>query len=143
MQGNNKQRILEMFFLRKLNLTQIANKLDISKSAVSQTLKEDNRYLEEKERRKQLNKKKHNKDIQKRVEFTRIKTREKNNADELMMRQMHIQASTELSKRNRMSDKAYRDWNTSAYKYNKDKNRFEFRNELGRSYDVKKYIKGD
>ena len=36
---------------------------------------------------------------------------------------------------------AYRNWNKSAYSYNEEKRRFEFREELGRSHDVPKYIK--
>lgn len=37
---------------------------------------------------------------------------------------------------------AYRNWNKSAYSYNEKKRRFEFKeDELGRSYDVPKYIK--
>ena len=55
---------------------------------------------------------------------------------------MHNQASMEMSKNKKLSDYAYRNWNTSAYSYNKEKRRFEFRAELGRSYDVKKYLKG-
>ena len=58
------------------------------------------------------------------------------------IKEMHRQASMELSKNGKLSDRAYRDWNTSAYKYDAKKNRYEFREELGRSYDVKKYLKG-
>ena len=37
---------------------------------------------------------------------------------------------------------AYRNWNKSAYSYNEKKRRFEFKeDELGRRYDVLKYIK--
>ena len=54
---------------------------------------------------------------------------------------MHNQASQELSKGKRLSNLAYRNWNKSAYSYNKAKKRYEFKKELGRSYDVPKYIK--
>ena len=36
---------------------------------------------------------------------------------------------------------AYRNWNKSAYSYNEKKKRFEFKEDLGRSFDVPKYIK--
>ena len=65
----------------------------------------------------------------------------KNNADDLVLRNMHNQASRELSKPKRLSNMAYRNWNTSAYSYNEKKKRFEFKDELGRSHDVPKYIK--
>lgn len=55
---------------------------------------------------------------------------------------MHNQAALELSKNSKLSDMTYRNWNTSAYTYNKNKKRFEFRDELGRSYAVKKNLKG-
>ena len=55
---------------------------------------------------------------------------------------MQRHASKDLAKNGKLSDRAYRDWNTSAYKYDVKKNRYEFREELGRSYDVKKYLKG-
>lgn len=54
---------------------------------------------------------------------------------------MHNQASMEMSKSKRLSNMAYRNWNTSAYSYNEKKKRFEFKEELGRSADVPKYIK--
>ena len=66
----------------------------------------------------------------------------KQNLDDLILMEMHNQAALELSKNSKLSDMAYRDWNTSAYAYNKNKKRFEFRDELGRSYAVKKYLKG-
>ena len=53
----------------------------------------------------------------------------------------HIQAVMELSKCKRLSDENYRKWNKSAYNYNPSKHRYEFKEELGRSYDVPKYIK--
>ena len=62
--------------------------------------------------------------------------------DDLILRKMHDQATMELSRNSKLSDMAYRNWNTSAYKYNNSKKRFEFREELGKSYDVKKYLKG-
>ena len=50
---------------------------------------------------------------------------------------MHNQASQELSKGKRLSNLAYRNWNTSAYSYNEAKRRYEFKEELGRKPTVK------
>lgn len=47
----------------------------------------------------------------------------------------------ELSKRSHLSDENYRKWNCSAYQYNASKRRYELKKELGRSFDVPKYIK--
>ena len=57
------------------------------------------------------------------------------------MKNLHDQASMELSVPRKLSNMAYRNWNKSAYKYNQEKSRFEFRKGLGRSYDIPKYIK--
>lgn len=65
----------------------------------------------------------------------------KNNADDLILRNMHNQASAELSQPKKMTNMAFRNWNKSAYSYNEKKRRFEFREELGRAADVPKYIK--
>lgn len=54
---------------------------------------------------------------------------------------MHKQAGIELSAPKKLNNMAYRNWNKSAYTYNAEKKKFEFREELGRSADVPKYIK--
>ena len=70
----------------------------------------------------------------------KIKQQQKK-ADDLILKSIHNQDSAELSKHKRLSNMSYRNWNKSAYSYNKDKQRFELKKELGRSYDVPKYIK--
>lgn len=52
----------------------------------------------------------------------------------------HIQASRELSKGKHLTNENYRKWNSSAYKYNPSKRRYEFDKTLGRASDVPKYI---
>mgnify|MGYP001120577182 CR=1 FL=1 len=56
---NRKDVILSMYFIEKLRPADIAKKLDISKSAVTQVLKKDKRYVEIKQERKIKNQKKH------------------------------------------------------------------------------------
>ena len=65
----------------------------------------------------------------------------KDNSDNLILKVEHNQASNELSQHKMMTNIAYWNWNRSAYTYNKEKKRFEFKEELGRSADVPKYIK--
>ena len=125
-----------------LKQTEIAKRLEISNSKVSRIVTKDSRYTEEKERRKEVSKIKHSESAKRIMKKNREKIKFEKNADNLLLRKMHNQASMKLSKNNRLSDMAYRNWNTSAYKYNEEKKRYEFREELGRSYDVKKYLKG-
>lgn len=61
--------------------------------------------------------------------------------DKSTLKSLHEQDVNELSYKSKLSDMAYRNWNTSAYIYDEDKKRFAFREELGRSADVPKYIK--
>lgn len=133
--------ILNLYFNKKMKQIEIANMLNISKSTVSKTVRKDNRFIIEKEERKSINKTKHNKDIQHRVEKKRKNKQFKNKVDDLILKNLHKQDSAELSDRKRLTNESYRKWNYSAYKYNPSKKRYEFREELGRSNDVPKYIK--
>ena len=137
-----EQEILNLYFVECLKQTEIAKRLEISNSKVSRIVTKDSRYPEEKERRKEISKIKHSESAKRIMKKKRERIKFEKNADDLLLRKMHNQASMELSKNSRLSDMAYRNWNTSAYKYNEEKKRYEFREELGRSYDVKKYLKG-
>lgn len=138
---NRKEIILNMYFIEKLRPVDIAKKLDISKSAVTQVLKKDKRYVHIKQERKSKNQKKHIEATKEHIKTKRKIAQFKNNADDLILRNMHNQASAELSKPKRMTNMAFRNWNKSAYSYNEKKRRFEFKKELGRAADVPKYIK--
>lgn len=136
-----KDLVLDLYFNKKMKQVEIANLMNIAKSTVSKILSKDRRFAMEKQERKSINKKKHNKDIQIRVEKKRKETQFKNAADDLILKKIHDQDSLEMSKRSQLSNENYRKWNYSAYKYNPSKTRFEFDENLGRSYDVPKYIK--
>lgn len=138
---NNKDIIIQLYFIEKFRPVDIANKLNISKSAVTQVLQKDERYTEEKAIRKEQNKIKHKENSNKLKKAKRKNEQFKNNVDDLILKNMHNQASVELSKSKRLNNMAYRNWNKSAYKYNSKRKGFEFREELGRSYDVPKFIK--
>ena len=137
-----EQEILNLYFEECLKQNDIAKRLGISNSKVSRIVTKDSRYPEEKERRKEISKIKHSESAKRIMKKKRERIKFEKNADDLLLRKMHNQASMELSKNSRLSDMAYRNWITSAYKYNEEKKRYEFREELGRSYDVKKYLKG-
>lgn len=138
-----EEEILDLYFNKKLKQCDIATMLNISKSKVSKTLQKKETFIAEKQRRKELSEQKHNKDIQRRVEKSRKIKQFKNKADDLILKNFHNQAAMELSDRKYLNNEAYRKWNTSAYIFNPSKNRFEFDKNLGRSYDVPKYIKNE
>lgn len=138
---SKKEQIIQMYFIENLKPVEISKKLNISKSAVTQVLQKDERYENEKSKRKQENKLKHIEKTKEIMKTKRRKTQMKNNIDILVLKSMHNQDSMELSKRKRLNNMAYRNWNTSAYNYNEKRKRFEFKKELGKSNDVPKYIK--
>lgn len=134
------EEILFLFYTKKRKQIEIAKELNVSVSTISRVVQRDNRYLDEKEKRKQENKLKHKKQVQRFVEKSRKMKQYKNSNDDLILRNMHNQATAEMSKRAYLTNESYRKWNYSAYKYNPSKKRYEFRDELGRSADVPKYI---
>ena len=139
--NSRKETILDMYFLDHLKPVDIAKELKVSKSAVTQVLQKDDRYMAEKERRKAENYRKHIKDTEDRNTRIRKEKKFKNSVDDLVIKNMHKQAGIELSAPKKISNMAYRNWNKSAYTYDGSRNGYEFRKELGRSNDVPKFIK--
>ena len=136
-----REEILYLYFNENYSQEEIVKKLNTSQKYVSRILLMDKRYQEEKEIRKAKNRKKHVENTKEYIKHQRKLNQLKNNTDDLILKQLHKKASIELSGFKRLSNIAYRNWNTSAYSFNKKKHRFEFKeNELGRSYDVPKYI---
>ena len=137
--SNNKDLILKLYYIEKLRVVDISKELGISKSAVTQVLKRDEKYIKEKELRKKQNKVKHNKQIQKWVENKR---REKDSSDFQILKVMHEQASRELSGGNRpISNRAFRNWNTSIYKFNEKSSSYVLKKGINVRDDVPKRIK--
>lgn len=137
--SNNRDLILKLYFTDKLRVVDISKQLEISKSAVTQVLQQDEKYIYEKEVRKKQNKIKHNREIQKRVENKR---KEKSSSDFQILKIMHEQASLELSGgKKTMSNRAFRDWNPSIYKYNEKCKCYMLKSGIKVGADVPKKIK--
>ena len=137
---SNKEIIIRMYFKEQLRVVDISKNLNISKSAVTQVLKKDNRYLKEKELRKTINQKRNK-------EFTKdyMKRKRKNKGldlDYLILKKLHDQASRELSGgRKPINDRTYRDWNPSIYEYDKKRKSYVLRKNIITGSDVPKRIK--
>jgi predicted transcriptional regulator len=137
---SNKEVIIRLYFEEKLRVVDISKNLDISKSAVTQVLQKDRRYLKEKELRKKINQKRNK-------EFTKnyIANKRKQNSIDIeyaLLRQAHEQASRELSGgRKPINNRAYRDWNSSIYKYDEKTKSYVLRKNIIVGSDVPKRIK--
>lgn len=141
MNRNKKETIINLYYIEHLKVKEIANILNVDSSYITRIIKNDNRYLEEKNNRKVISKQKHIESTKISIKKSRDIKKFNNSADDLILKKIHRQASIELSKGKHLSNENYRKWNYSAYRYNSSKKRYEFCEELGRSYDVPKYIK--
>lgn len=137
--GTQKDKIINLFYIEHLKVKEIAEITNVTSAYVTKVIKTDARYKEEKSFRKEKSNEK-----RKIAKNNFIKTKRENKRIEdnyEYVQTEHIKASFELSKQKKLSDENYRKWNSSAYKYNPSKHRYEFDNKLGRSYDVPKYVK--
>ncbi len=138
---NHRDTIINKYFIDKLKPVEIAKELNISKSAVTQVLQKDKRYQKEKNKRIKQNEKNHSEKTKKYMKNKREIMKRKKDKDNIDLKNMHNQATAELSKKKRITNIAYRNWNKTAFTYNEKRKGYEFRKELGRSYDVPKFIK--
>lgn len=134
------EKILEMYFSRKMKQIDIAKELNVSKYKVSRVVTKDSRYEKEKEDRKEKNKHKHNEKTKQYILQNRKNKKDIMGYAEL--KQMHIQASIELSGgRKPISNRAFRNWNKSAYKYDRKSQSYILRKDIVTGIDAPKKIK--
>ena len=108
-------------------------------SYISKILRKNEKYNEEKEKRKNENLLKRRK-----VQKDLIYSKRKSNIDieYIKLKTQHEQASMELSKRSILGKDTLRKWCSSAYVYNKSKKRYEFDTKnLNKPSDFPSYIK--
>lgn len=133
-----KEEILNLFYIEHLKVKEIAEKAKTSSAYITKIIQTDSRYIAEKQLRKNISKDKRKKSQN---EFVKKKRENKKIEDNYSIVQtQHLQATRELSKRSHLTNESYRKWNNSVYIYNPSKQRYEFDETLGRSYDVPKYI---
>ena len=133
-----KSKILDMYFKEKMKQIDIATKLGVSKYKVSRVISKDPRSKEEKENRKIENKKKN-------IEYTKNYMKQKwaNREQDTyaVVNNMHDQAVRELSgAKNHISNRAFRNWNSSIYKYNKGSKSYILKKGITVGADVPRRI---
>ncbi|MBO5005787.1 MAG: hypothetical protein J6D03_11380 [Clostridia bacterium] len=137
---SNKERIKELYFNCKYNQTEIAKELNVSTKYVSKVLLLDSRYIKEKTRRQNENRAKNKKET-----INYITNQRKLIARDVtyeIMKNQHEQASRELSGgRKPIGNRAYRDWNTSIYKFNEKTKSYVLKKGINVGADVPKRIK--
>ena len=133
---SNKEKIIDLFYNEHLKPVDIALKLGISNAYVSKVIKKDFRYHEEKSQRKQQNELKHK---ERTIEYMKLKQKSNKDSYEALKAQLK-QDAEELSYYFDISDRSFRKFNSSAYKYNTKKKRFEIDRKLTVSIDVPKGV---
>lgn len=135
----SKENIIDLFYIKHLKVNEIAEIANVSSAYITKVIKQDDRYIQEKQCRKTISNEKRKIDQNRFAKNKREKMRIEDNY--AIVKAQHEQDAKELSKSKHLSNENYRKWNYSAYKYNPSKRRYEFDSKLGRSYDVPKYIK--
>lgn len=138
-----KTKIIMLYYEKKYSVVEIAHKLKISKQYVSRIVKTDERYISEKEARKEISKER--RQMQKREYAKRKRQKSKNEVIDAVMDILHAQASFELSGRKFINNRAYRNWNSSIYKYHKKTKEYRVKKNMKNkvSYAVPQKIKWD
>lgn len=134
--ASNKEQIIELFYTKHIKLVDIALQLGISNAYVSKIIKKDSRYSDEKAQRKQLNKLKHTEQT---IKYIKSKQQSNRDSYEALKSQLKKDAE-ELSYYFDISDRSFRKFNSSAYKYNIKKKRFEIDRKLVVSVDVPRVV---
>lgn len=131
-----KQQIIFLYYEKGLIQTEIANKLNVSKAYITKIIKKDKRYQEEKQKRKSNNKLKNKQE-------TKIYIKKKRENDKILnerVRKQHIQASMELSGRQSISNRNFRNWNKSIYEFNPKNKTYNLKKDIIVSKDVPRKI---
>ena len=113
---DNKNYILDKYYNEHDKPTNIAKELNVNPSYITKIIKNDIRYIQEKEYRTKLSKE--NRKIAKREWIRNKRQSETDKKLYEFVKKQHIEASKELSYSSEISDLAYRKWNSSAYHRN-------------------------
>lgn len=138
---SKKEEIITLYYEEKMSAIEISKKVNVVQSYITKVIKQDSRYDTEKQRRKDETKVKHRK-----VNKENMRKVRKNNAiaNEILEIQ-HYQASIELSGRKTINNRAFRNWNSSIYKFHDRTKEYRVKEEMKDkiSYAVPKKIKWD
>ena len=129
---NKKQQIIFLYYEKGFLPTEIAKDLNVSKAYITEVIKSDERYILEKQKRKSINKTKNREETKKYIKNKRMRERIFNE----YIKKMHLQATMELSSRKMISNRSFRNWNTSIYDYNNKTKAYQLKNDVTVTNDV-------
>lgn len=113
---DNKNYILDKYYNEHDKPTSIAKELNVNPSYITKIIKNDTRYIQEKEYRAEISR-----EHRKIAKRDWIRNKRQSESDKQLyefVKQQHIEASKELYYSYEMSNLAFRKWNSSAYHRN-------------------------
>lgn len=139
----SKEKIIVLYYEKKLNTIEISDKIHVSKQYVSKIIKTDNRYIEEKQRRKALSIQKQKERNIACINKTRARKSDDSEREFAAMKLLQIQDACEMSGRKTINNRAFRNWNSSIYQYHNRTKEYRIRKDFENkvSYAVPKKIK--
>lgn len=140
---SKKEKIIFLFFENKLTTIEIASKLKVTKQYISKVVKQDSRYMQERENRKEKSKQKQKQRVINYISKMRKEKRQDSIKDAMELQ--HFQASCEMSKGKFINNRAFRDWNSSIYQFHNRTKEYRLKKEFVDkvSYAAPKKIKWD
>ncbi|MBR0491843.1 MAG: hypothetical protein IJJ82_07375 [Clostridia bacterium] len=136
---SKKDEIITLYFEEKMSAIEISKNIEVGQSYITKVIKQDSRYSEEKQRRKENTRERHNKINRENMRKVRKELAISND----VLKIQHYQASLELSGRKTISNRAFRNWNSSIYRFHEKTKEYRVKEELKEkiSYAVPKKIK--
>ena len=136
---SKKDEIITLYFEHKMAAIEISKQINVAQSYITKVIKQDSRYIIEKQRRKDENKikqKNFNKENMRKV-------RKNNSISNEFLQAQHYQASCELSGRKTINNRAFRNWNSSIYRFHEKTQEYRVKEEVKDkiSYAIPKKIK--
>ena len=136
---SKKDEIITLYFEKGMSAIEISKKVNVVQSYITKIIKQDSRYDAEKLKRKNKTRIRHNKVNKENMR----KVRKENAIAYEILRAEHYQASCELSGRKTINNRAFRNWNSSIYKFHNRTSEYRVKEDMLNkvSYAVPKKIK--
>ena len=137
---DKKEQILDLYFNKHLQQTEISNQLQVSQQYISKIVKKDERYKQEKDYRKLKNAEKR-KIYQMEYQKNYIRKKDNDTAFEALQAQLAQDAKLLSYKAHNLSTYALKKANSSIYKYDKNRNQYVMLKGIKASIDLPRRIK--
>ena len=129
---DTKHKIIHLFYEKHKRPTDISKKLKISMPYITKIIQKDNRYIEEKQERKDISKE-NQKDVKRRY----IRKRRENEKQEYQSMIVQINKDNWLaSKRKRMSNEKFAQCNRSIFEYDNNSSDLVRKQDINVGYNV-------